>query len=258
MCSRAYSFRGSFTDGKEAGFIMGVLSQIKSAVRRIVRPKVVIGAVNHRCSMERLGSEYGGWAIHPDLIRNESVVYSFGVGEDITWDLAMIERFGVKVHAFDPTPKSISYIKSRNLSPDSFVMHEFGLAEIDGEIKFYAPENPAHVSLSVHERPKQVPTMILPVRRLSTIMQGLGHERIDILKMDIEGSEYGAIENILSEGIQISQLLIEYHHRFETVGNAKTEASLALLEKHGFKLFCISDSAEEYSFVKPAQKGRVL
>jgi len=34
-----------------------------------------------------------------------AVVYSLGIGEDISFDLALIEKYGARVHAFDPTPK---------------------------------------------------------------------------------------------------------------------------------------------------------
>ncbi|HEX7718479.1 MAG TPA: hypothetical protein VF389_01635, partial [Woeseiaceae bacterium] len=46
----------------------------------------------------------GGWWFHPDTLHIDSIVYSFGIGEDVEFDLFLIERFGLVVHAFDPTP----------------------------------------------------------------------------------------------------------------------------------------------------------
>ncbi|WMW22216.1 hypothetical protein RE476_12730 [Methanolobus mangrovi] len=43
------------------------------------------------CHIERLGSEYGGWAFCPENVGEQSVVYSFGIGEDISWDEALID-----------------------------------------------------------------------------------------------------------------------------------------------------------------------
>jgi len=52
---------------------------------------------------EYLGaSSYGAWAIDPRDIGPQSVVYSFGVGEDVSWDVMMIERFCVQIHALRP------------------------------------------------------------------------------------------------------------------------------------------------------------
>ena len=40
-------------------------------------------------------------------------------------------------------------------------------------------------------------TVAVPVSRLSTIMSELGHERLDVLKMDIEGAEYAVLDDML-------------------------------------------------------------
>lgn len=77
--------------------------------RRVARPLA-------RSDMSRLGTDYGGWTIPDDLIDPAWVCYCGGVGDDISFDLAFIERFGCSVHAFDPTPSSIEYVK--HLDPD--------------------------------------------------------------------------------------------------------------------------------------------
>lgn len=41
----------------------------------------------------RLGSKYGGWIVPATLVRPDSVCYCVGVGEDISFDLALIERW---------------------------------------------------------------------------------------------------------------------------------------------------------------------
>ena len=43
-------------------------------------------------------------------------------------------------------------------------------------------------------------------------MRELGRDHIDVLKMDIEGSEYGVLEDVLY--LDIRQLLVEVHQRF--------------------------------------------
>src|SRR4030095_3181876 len=51
-----------------------------------------------RCRQEHIGSRYDGKQVCIDNITSESVVFSFGVGRDISFDLTMIERFGVNVY----------------------------------------------------------------------------------------------------------------------------------------------------------------
>src|SRR5215217_3108537 len=50
-----------------------------------------------RDDLRRLGSRYGGWTIPTSLLSSDSICYSAGVGEDVTFDLALIERLGCDV-----------------------------------------------------------------------------------------------------------------------------------------------------------------
>ena len=65
---------------------------------------------------EYLGSIYGGWTICPDLINEKSIIYSFGVGEDITFDTSLMEKYKVNIFAFDPTPKSIKWVNKSKIT----------------------------------------------------------------------------------------------------------------------------------------------
>lgn len=198
---------------------------------------------------EHFGSDYGGWDIVIDHINQGSVVYSFGVGEDTTFDLALMERFHLSVDAFDPTPKSIDWVHKQNF-PASFCFHEYGIADVDGELPFYPPENPEFVSHTILNKSATYGRAInLPVKRLPTIMKDLGHDRIDILKMDIEGAEYSVLEDIENSDIRPQQILVEFHHRFPGVSVQRTKDAIKRIRVMGYVLFSISPRGEEYCFM---------
>ena len=162
----------------------------------------------------------------------------------------MIQKYGVTIHAFDPTPRSIQWVKAQTL-PHEFVLHEYGISNFDGHIDFYPPVDPSHISHTYIKREKTGGSPIrVPVRKLTTIMSKLGHEKIDLLKLDIEGAEYDVIDDIISSRIQVGQVLIEFHHRFKEIGLDKTRDAIHKLNNHGYKLFDISDTLTEYSFIK--------
>src|SRR5262249_7828614 len=161
--------------------------------------------------------------------------------------LALIQKYGMTVHAFDPTPKSIQWVKRQSVPPQ-FVLHEYGIANCDGEVQFFAPENPAHVSHTVIERKSSSAGGIkLPVRRLTSIMDEIGDSGVDILKMDIEGAEYSVLEDILQSRIVVSQILVEFHHRFEGVTIKDTQSAVKSLNEHRYSIFWVSASGEEVS-----------
>ncbi len=86
-----------------------------------------------------LGTIYGGWVIAPDGLNANSVMYSFGVGNDISFDLAAIEKFGITVHGFDPSPEAIRWISEKTDLPARYIFHPYGLALKMGTWSFIAP-----------------------------------------------------------------------------------------------------------------------
>ena len=202
---------------------------------------------------ERFGTEYGGAVVCPDALTRESVVYSAGVGEDITFDLALVERFGVTVHAFDPTPRSIAWVNAQDL-PREFRMHGYGFAAYDGVAHFTPPRNPKNVSHTILEAPdRKQPPIEAPMRRLATAMRELGHGHIDLLKLDIEGAEFEVIEDLLRSGIPVHQLVVEFHHRFlPGLGFRRTEAAVRRLNQAGYAAFYVSAEGKDFGFLHGA------
>ena len=225
-------------------------------LKRLVRTaagKDFFERIDIACQTERLGSHYGGWEVVLAHIDADSVVYSFGIGDDASFDLALIERFDLLVHAFDPTPKSIEWVKAQRL-PNRFIQHDVGISAFDGTASFKPPDNPDHVSYTILNRPStQQKAITVQVRRLSTIMEELGHQHVDILKMDVEGAEYEVIDDIDASNIRPQQILIEFHHRFPNVGVAKSKRAIARIRGMGYRLFSVSSSGEEYGFMHVAR-----
>ena len=60
--------------------------------------------------MERIGTEYGGWILPTNITLNEnSIIYSAGVGEDISFDLLLQNKYNCKIFLIDPTKKAIKH-----------------------------------------------------------------------------------------------------------------------------------------------------
>ncbi len=200
----------------------------------------------------KFGQPEYDWTFSPLNIGKESIVYSFGIGRDISFDLALIENFGVKVFAFDPTPKSIAWLRSQKL-PSGFKYFPIGLSDQDRLADFYEIDGEQSVSYSEVKLDAQVKTqspVALRVCRFSTICEMLRHDRVDILKLDIEGSEYGVIPDVLASKIEIGQILVEFHHRHNRIRVAKTREMIKLMNQQGYLIFDVSPNGYEYSFIK--------
>jgi FkbM family methyltransferase len=196
---------------------------------------------------EAYGNRHASWTLAAGMLSRSSVVYSAGVGTDISFDCSLIQRYGVRVYAFDPTDASAEWLRTQVL-PEEFSFRQEGLFGEDRLIAFHAPENPGHVSHSVvHGRDREA--TMKPVRRVVSVMSELGHRRIDVLKMDIEGSEYSVVDDILRCRLEIDQVLVEFHHRFPEIGVEATIRAVQKLREGGYAVFNVSANGEEVSFV---------
>ncbi len=159
--------------------------------------------------LEKIGSDYGGWIVPTALIRSDWICYSGGVGEDITFDLGLIERFGCSVFAFDPTPRAIAFVGATAADEPRFHFLPVGLWSEEAALRFYAPRDRSHVSYSVVNLQGTDEYFEAPCRSLRSLMAELGHGSIDLLKIDIEGAEHRVIRSMLSAGLRPTVLCTE-------------------------------------------------
>lgn len=187
----------------------------------------------------------GNWAIPHDL-KPDDVVYSFGIGVDKDFEDLLIAKFGVIVNGFDPAPGIIRWVSAQDSSP-KFVFRPYGVSATGGDIKFTDYEDRSLTSVTEGYSGR---LLSLPTKRLSVIMKELGHDHIDLLKMDIEGAEYDVIDEMIKGDILPKYLLIEFHHRMYGISSPRTEEAVRKLRKAGYRRYWVSDYGHEYAFVR--------
>jgi FkbM family methyltransferase len=202
--------------------------------------------------LEFHGNDYCGWSIRRGALNAHSVVVDVGLGEDITFSQSLIDKFGLTVHGFDPTPRAIDYIK--RTSPRNFVLHELGVGARSGKAKFFLPINEQHVSGSL------IPEAHLGKRELQVELLSIGDlfrrlhcERIDLFKLDIEGAEFDLIASpeFAEYAPRIDMLCVEFHHRWPSFGRQATDAAVATLRGLGFGCAWRATSTnEEFLFIR--------
>ena len=101
------------------------------------------------------------------------MVFSFGVGRDLSFECAMIERFGATVHAFDPTPLAIEWARAQRL-PDRLVLRELGLADYDGMARFIPSRRVGGENFSMVRTTGIGDPIEAPVRRFATLAALVG------------------------------------------------------------------------------------
>lgn len=202
--------------------------------------------------LERIGSPYGGWTIPTHLLGDSSICYCAGVGEDISFDMGLIERFNCEVYAFDPTPRAKLHVQRHAQQEKRFHFVDLGLWDRDEAAKFYAPTNPDHVSHSILNLQKTDTYFTSECNRLSTIMKKYGHSKLALLKLDIEGAEYRVIDSVIEDELNIDIICVEYDEAYNNLDrNFRKRIKQSVLElcKHNYTVVTV-DQRCNYTFVK--------
>lgn len=204
--------------------------------------------IDYRTKLRTLGSSYGSFTIAPKYLPKNPIVYSFGVGEDISFDLELLKR-GARVYAFDPTPKSIEWLEKQKL-PKEFYFSPEGLSDIEEKVNFFLPRNPEYVSASIVHHNGTGKKITVQMQTLKNCMRRYGHSYIDLLKMDIEGSEFKVIDSFCKENILVREICIEIHNRFYEDGLFRLLKMRMQLRMHHYLLVSVSDDLQELTFIR--------
>ena len=205
----------------------GVVSRLRYlAFGAYVRPRP-------SAELIRLGTSYGGWVVPKRVLRPGTLCYCFGVGEDISFDLALVDQFGCEVFAFDPTPRSAAYVRSLEPLDSRFHFVPVGVWKEPGELKFYEPKDASHVSHSIVNLQRTDGYFIALVDTVPALMAERTHTRLGILKLDVEGAEHAALEPLLAAATDIDVICVEFDQPSSVLAVLRTTRAL---RKAGYTL----------------------
>ncbi|CAL4075375.1 unnamed protein product, partial [Meganyctiphanes norvegica] len=131
--------------------------------------------------------------------QNNCLVYSFGIGDDLTFEDALTTFKNCEIHMFDPTLNrgAQSMMLPQDLMSNQH-FHLIGLGDKD-EKEHHTGKDPEYIE----------------IRKLDTIMKDLGHmgRTIHYMKIDIEGSEWKSLSYMVAHDLldNVWQLAMELH-----------------------------------------------
>ena len=208
------------------------------AARKLGMMDVLFRTLVNARARVRYGRE-AGWNIPKGLLNEHSVCYCIGCGLDISFDLDIIDKYSCIVHAFDPTPRAVEYVKRVTANEPRFTLHEVAIWEGPGSVRFYVPTKGVSHSITNLEGTNKF--IDVPADRLKNLFERLGHTRIACLKMDIEGAEHTVIRTILEDKLPVDVLCVEFDELAHATPErlASIKKTIAALLDAGYDLFWI-------------------
>jgi len=175
------------------------------------------------------------WTICPDGLNAKSVIYSGGVGSDISFEHELVKKFDCAVVLFDPSPTGIKTMALPENKIPQFRHFPLALAAHAGKLTMAPPLDPQGDSWFAQDEGSA--KIEVPCTDLQSLMAQNGHQHIDLLKLDIEASEYEVIDDLLQRRIPIRQICVEFHHGIVPgIRRGQTIRSMLKLIARGYKL----------------------
>jgi FkbM family methyltransferase len=220
--------------GRMAGIGGYLVPRVKLAFGRTVAALADIVFLRREPALQlvRLGTEYGGWYCCRALLGPGRTAMCCGAGEDISFDVALNAKWGMRVICVDPTPRAVSHVESllaasrdgrpmlveagplvydlSGFRPADFTLVARALWSSDGVLELFAPRDPAHVSYSALNLQHTSERIEVRSSTVSTILGELCVTRLSLLKLDIEGAECQVLRSVLAAGILPDQVLVEF------------------------------------------------
>lgn len=195
-------------------------------------------------NIEYLGTDYGGWFVDLDLIKEGDTIIDAGLGEDVSFLQEMLRKKNIRIIGIDPTKKSHDYIDKNPV--ENMILMKMAIAKKgEREVEIFKNSNPDHVSESSFK--DHLSTLGMESYKVRSVCFKDLIEKYSpsLIKMDIEGTEY----EVLKECIGIKQICVEFHHHCIPSKTKKdTEDLINFMINKGYKVISINHE-REYTLV---------
>lgn len=136
----------------------------------------------------------------------DSVVLDFG-GYEGTFAAGIFQRYGCMVHLFEPVTKFYCDLARRFATNPRVALHKCGIGarscvarfSIKGDMTGQWADNPESEEVSLLS-PEEIFTM-------------LGLKRVDLMKLNIEGSEFDVLDRLIETGLvsRMEHIQVQWH-----------------------------------------------
>jgi FkbM family methyltransferase len=162
------------------------------------------------------------------------------------------KQFGSRCFAVEAAPSLFSEIANN----ERITCFHYAMAGTDGELQFNISEDPEGSSIKDHFAGKLTKQVTVPCRTLKTFLAENRIERVDLLKVDIEGAEVDLLAATPPEIFQkINQISVEFHDFSGSISLDDVARTRLLLERNGFVAIRFSMNNMNWLFVHPERLG---
>lgn len=140
-------------------------------------------------------------------LNEESIVFDVGgYRGDFAYNIH--ERYKSTVYIFEPVTKFYDVIVERFRGNDNIKIYNYGLSEVDSETEISLEGD----SSSTHKKGGGN-TEVIRLRKMSTVMDELNIDKIDLIKINIEGGEFPLLHHCVTHKLtpKLKNIQVQFH-----------------------------------------------
>jgi FkbM family methyltransferase len=169
--------------------------------------------------------------LHDAPIDSSSVVFDAGAF-DGEWAARIVEKYDCNLYLFEPNPPFFAELSERFAANPKVRCFDYGLDAANAAL----PLVQAGPGSSVYAEsiPGTPPSTLVRLRDVAEVLDEIGRAELDLLKLNIEGSEYEVLERLIETGRlgNVRCLLVQFHEWRDGAYRRRRRIRRALRETH--------------------------
>ncbi len=172
------------------------------------------------------------------------------VGANVGDWTATALRAGAKaVHSFEISPATSSGLTKRYVGDSRVTVNQFGLSHAPGTVTIHHyPDYPALTTMTEYPHDAKSVAVDVPVRTGDSYLADSGIEKVDLLKMDVEGAEGLVIQGFKESFARKAIRAVQFEYgRVSILTKYLLRDFYEDLTKHGFTVGRITDTGVTFT-----------
>ena len=170
--------------------------------------------------------------LHEADINTHSIVLDAGAYTG-DWAQEILDRYSPTLYAFEPDPRNYKQLEKKAETAPGLVSYSFGLGAKNETVRM-ALEYLGSSVFSDTSGKKGVPWAEVEIKDISTVWKSLALDRVDFMKINIEGAEFPLLERMIECNLlkKVDCFLIQFHEWHPGAYKRRRKIRRALGESH--------------------------
>ena len=156
-----------------------------------------------------------------------SLVFDVG-GYEGQWASDIFAKYCCTIHVFEPVLEFADNIEKRFVQNPKIIIHRVGLADREQTVEIHFDDNQSSIYTNGADRRE---AKLISAKQ---VIDTEGIERIDLMKINIEGGEYDLLDHLIDTGLvkQIVNIQVQFHDHVPNAERRMQKIQQALQKTH--------------------------